>query len=76
MLDTTTKGAAGGTGYLLLDGQRVGEARSERTVTFSYASDETFDIGEEYGSPVLHSCADKLPFRFDGKMGRLNVEIR
>ena len=75
-LDATTKGAAGGTGYLLLDGQRIAETNFERTVTFSYASDETFDIGEEFGSLVLQSFADKLPFRFNGKIGRVNVEIR
>jgi hypothetical protein len=76
VLDAQTKGAAGGAGYLLLGGQRVGQVSFERTVTLSYASDETLDIGEEYGSPVLQSYADKLPFRFNGQIHRLEVELK
>ena len=62
------------TGYR--DGKKVAEGDLEATVALSYASDETFDIGEEYGSPVAPDYADQLPFRFEGGLSKVTVEIR
>ncbi|SDR64112.1 arylsulfatase [Rhizobiales bacterium GAS113] len=42
----------GGMGALLVDGQKVGEARLERTVPFLFSGDDFADIGKDYGAPV------------------------
>jgi arylsulfatase len=76
VLDPDTKAAAGGSGYLLVDGRRVAEHKFERTVTVSYASGETFDIGQEYGSPVVQTYADKMPNPFNGTIELVTVELQ
>jgi arylsulfatase len=70
-----TKNGAG-TITLLIDGQKVASGEVEETIGLSYASDETFDIGEEYGSPVTSDYADQLPFRFNGKIKAVDVMLR
>jgi arylsulfatase len=42
----------GGTGTLLVDGERVGSARVERSVPGFFSIDETFDVGTDTGSPA------------------------
>ena len=32
--------------------------------------DETFDIGQDTGTPVLEEYEDKMPFRFTGTLTR------
>jgi arylsulfatase len=39
-------------------------------VPYIYSIDETLDIGEDRGTPILEDYADRMPFKF-GAGGRL-----
>ena len=44
--------AKGGTVTLYVDGNKVGEGRVDQTEPIVFSADETFDVGNEFGSPV------------------------
>jgi arylsulfatase len=66
----------GGTGTLSVDGQKVAEGKIERTVGRRFSLDETFDVGEDTGTPVVEDYADKMPFQFTGKLDKLVIELK
>ena len=74
--DQNRKERAGGRGTLMVDGKSVGIVRLDKTVPLSFSSDETFDIGEEFGSPVLPSYGKRIPFRFNGQIDRVEVNLK
>jgi hypothetical protein len=39
----------------------------------AFSLDETFDVGEDTGTPVLEDYADTMPFRFTGTLKRFAV---
>ncbi|MGI9272277.1 MAG: arylsulfatase [Woeseiaceae bacterium] len=64
----------GGTGTLSINGQTVGEGRIEKTVPFVYAYDESFDVGEDWGTPV--SPTYKVPLKFSGTIKQVTIEAQ
>ncbi|HOW55816.1 MAG TPA: arylsulfatase [Syntrophorhabdaceae bacterium] len=62
----------GGTGTLSVDGKQVARGRIEKTVPFRLSLDETFDVGEDTGTPVCLSY--DVPFRFTGKLEKVIVK--
>ncbi|MGI9430043.1 MAG: arylsulfatase, partial [Bythopirellula sp.] len=64
----------GGTGTLSVNGKKVGEGRIDKTVPFLYAFDESFDVGEDWGTPV--SPTYKVPFKFSGTIKHVTIEAR
>ena len=66
----------GGTGTLLVDGTQVAQGHIERTVPSRFSADETFDIGEDTGTPVIEDYADRMPFRFTGSLNKLVIELK
>jgi hypothetical protein len=66
--------AKGGTITLLANGRKIGEGRVEKTTPFKYALSEGQDIGEDTGTPVDFSYTP--PFKFNGKLGRVTVELK
>lgn len=62
----------GGEAVIGIDGQEVGRTRIENTVAGRFGID-TFGIGSDTGSPVGDSY--KTPFRFTGKVLRVDVEL-
>jgi arylsulfatase len=66
----------GGNGTLSVDGQRVAQSKIERTVGRRFSLDETFDVGEDTGTPVIEDYAAKMPFKFTGKLNKLTIELR
>ena len=62
----------GGTGTLSVNGKKVGEGRIEKTVPIIFSTDDTFDVGEDWGTPV--SPTYELPFKFTGILKRVTVE--
>ncbi len=64
----------GGTATLLVDGKEVAEGRVERTIPIRVALDETLDIGEDCGTPV--NLTYDVPFKFDGKIEKVVVELK
>jgi arylsulfatase len=71
-------GGAGrsGTGVLSVDGKKVAERKLDRTVATRFAPDESFDVGEDTGTPVIEDYAAKMPFRFSGTLDKLTIELR
>ena len=62
----------GGTGTLSVGGMQVAQGRIDRTVPFRYSLDETFDVGEDTGTPV--DLAYDVPFRFTGTIDKLVIK--
>ena len=65
----------GGTATLRLDGQQVAQGRIPQTVQVRFSLDETFDVGEDSGTPVVEDYADKMPFAFTGTLNKLVVVL-
>ena len=65
----------GGTAALRLDGQQVAQGRIPQTVQVRFSLDETFDVGEDTGTPVVEDYADKMPFAFTGTLNKLEVVL-
>jgi arylsulfatase len=66
----------GGIGTLLVNGAMVGEARIPQTIRARFSLDETFDVGEDTGTPVVEDYATKMPFRFTGKLEKLTIDLK
>ncbi len=58
---------------LKVDGKQVGRGRIERSVPSIFTAAETFDIGVDLGSPVALDYYDRAPFRFNGKIEKINI---
>jgi len=65
----------GGTGTLSVDGKQVAQGRIDRTIRARFSFDETFDVGEDTGTPVVEDYADKMPYRFTGKLAKLTIHL-
>jgi arylsulfatase len=65
----------GGTGTLLVDGQQVAQGHIERTIRFRFSLDETFDVGEDTGTPVIEDYAARMPFKFTGALTKLTIDL-
>jgi arylsulfatase len=63
----------GATGALLVDGKQVAEGRIPQTVPIRFSLDETFDIGEDTGTPVVEDYVNKMPFAFTGTLKKFVV---
>ena len=63
----------GGTGTLFVDGKEVAKGRIEKTILGRFSADETFDTGEDTGSPVSDSY--KAPFRFGGTIKKIEIDL-
>jgi arylsulfatase A-like enzyme len=66
----------GGTATLFVDGKQVGETKIPQTVVRRFSLDETFDVGEDTGTPVIEDYADKMPFKFTGKLQKVVVDLK
>jgi arylsulfatase len=63
----------GGTGMLFVDGKEVAQGRIGKTVLGRFSADETFDTGEDTGSPV--SDLYKAPFPFTGTIKKIEIDL-
>ena len=58
---------------LKVNGKQVGQGRIERSVPSIFTASETFDVGVDLGSPVALDYFDRAPFRFNGKIEKINI---
>jgi arylsulfatase len=63
----------GATGTLFVDGKQVAEGKIPQTIRVRFSLDETFDVGEDTGTPVVEDYADKMPFAFTGTLQKFVV---
>ncbi len=64
----------GGTITLLANGKKIGEVRVDKTAGYKYSLYEGQDVGEDSGSPVDFDYTP--PFKFNGKINKVTVELK
>jgi arylsulfatase len=65
-----------GTVVIKVDGKSVGTLKLKQTVPAAFTASETFDVGVDLGSTVSLSYADLRPFEFQGKINKMNVDLK
>jgi arylsulfatase len=55
---------------------QFGQIKIPKTIGVRFSLYETFDVGEDTGTPVLEDYADKMPFRFTGELKRFAVVLQ
>jgi arylsulfatase len=66
---------AGGTGTILVNGQKVAEGRIERTQGYVFSADEGADVGRDDGTPVTEDYRER-DNAFTGKISSVKVELK
>jgi arylsulfatase len=65
----------GGVGTLFVDGKQVAQGRIDHTVAVRFTmSVETFDIGEDTGTPV--NLKYDVPFKFTGSIDSVTIDLK
>ena len=59
---------------LKVNGKQVAQGRIERSVPGIHTASETFDIGMDLSSPVALDYLDRAPFRFNGKIEKIDIK--
>ena len=60
---------------MLVDEKEVGQVSIPQTVAARFSLDETFDVGEDAGTPVVEDYAAKMPYEFTGTLKKLGVVL-
>ena len=60
---------------LNVDGQEVARTTVKRTVPAAFSASETLDVGVDLGSTVSLDYFDRRPFRFDGSIHKVEVNL-
>lgn len=58
-----------------VDGKQVATGEIKRTVPAAFTASETFDVGLDLGGTVSLRYNDKAPFRFNGKIAKVKVDL-
>jgi arylsulfatase len=66
----------GALGVLLVDGKEVAQGRIPNTIPVRYSLDETFDVGEDTGTAVVTDYAARMPFKFNGELEKLTIDLK
>ncbi|MCI0601328.1 MAG: arylsulfatase [Beijerinckiaceae bacterium] len=61
---------------LTVDGQEAARTTVKRTVPVAFTASETFDVGVDLGSPVSLDYFERRPFRFDGRIEKIEVTLK
>jgi hypothetical protein len=65
----------GGEYVMKVDGVEVARTRINRTVPYIYSVDETLDVGEDRGTPILEDYADRMPFAYTGPIAEVDIDL-
>ena len=63
------------TATLFVDGQQVAQSTIERTIPVRFSLDETLDVAEDTGTPVVEDYVNKMPFKFTGTLKKVVIEL-
>jgi hypothetical protein len=61
---------------LKVDEEEVARTTVKRTVPPAFTASETLDVGVDLGSPVSLDYFDRAPFKFNGKIQKVFVELQ
>jgi arylsulfatase len=61
---------------LAVDGLEVARTTVKMTVPAAFTASESFDVAVDLGSVVSRDYADRRPFKFEGKIGTVDVLLR
>jgi arylsulfatase len=61
---------------LRVDSNEVGHDTVRRTVPAAFSASETFDVGVDLGSVVSLDYFDRRPFRFNGRIEKIEVNLK
>ncbi|WNZ27052.1 arylsulfatase [Leptolyngbya sp. NK1-12] len=65
---------AGATGKLFINDKPVGEGHIAKTVAYRWSLDETFDVGQDLGTPVVETY--QVPFTFTGNLQKVTLDLK
>ncbi len=65
----------GATATLLVDEKQVAQGKIPQTIGIRFSLDETFDVGEDTGTPVSEDYAGAMPYAFSGTLKRFAVVL-
>jgi arylsulfatase A-like enzyme len=66
----------GGLATLSVDGRMVTESRIEQTSPVGkFSLDESFDVGQDTGTPVIDEYDAKMPFKFTGTVDKIEIKL-
>ncbi len=74
--ETIARPGASADVILKVDGKECSHLTVKRTVPGAFTASETFDVGVDLGSPVSLDYFDRAPFRFDGQIDSVVVELK
>jgi arylsulfatase A-like enzyme len=61
---------------LSVDGKEIAKTSPKMTVPAAFTASESFDVGVDLGSPVSRDYFERRPFQFDGKISKVEVELK
>jgi hypothetical protein len=64
----------GGTGTLSVNDKQVAEGRIDKTLPVVFSTDDTFDVGADWGTPVAPTY--QPPFKFTGTLKQVTIEAK
>lgn len=73
---TIAKPGAAADVILKVDDNEVGHDTVKRTVPAAFSASETFDVGVDLGSVVSLDYFDRRPFRFNGTIEKVEVNLK
>ena len=59
----------------MVPGKQVAQGKIDRTVPTRFSADETLDVGEDTGTPVVEDYVGKMPFKFTGDLKKVVIEL-
>lgn len=67
--------AKGGTGVILVNGEKVAEAKLERTQGYAFSVDEGIDVGKDGETPVSSDYKEG-DNKFTGKINKVTIDVK
>jgi arylsulfatase len=65
----------GATVILMVDGKKAAEGKIPGTIATRFSLDETWDVGEDTGTPLDFKTYD-VPFKFNGELNKVTVTYK
>ena len=61
---------------LTVDSKEVARTAAKMTVPAAFTASESFDVGTDLGSTVSRDYYERRPFKFDGQIKRVTVDLK